>query len=123
MLQALSLDTLPRIRHAFFTRTGGVSEGVYTSLNGGVGSNDAPDKVAENRARMAVALGVTPDRLLTAYQIHSPDVVIADVPWSHDNRPRADAIVTRTPALAIGVSTADCGPLLFADAQARVIGA
>ena len=123
MLQALSLDTLPRIRHAFFTRTGGVSEGVYTSLNGGVGSNDAPDKVAENRARMAVALGVTPDRLLTAYQIHSPDVVIAEVPWSHDNRPRADAIVTRTPALAIGVSTADCGPLLFADAQARVIGA
>lgn len=123
MLQALSLDTLPRIRHAFFTRTGGVSEGVYTSLNGGVGSNDAPDKVAENRARMAVALGVTPDRLITAYQIHSPDVVVADAPWTPANRPRADAIVTRTPALAIGVSTADCGPLLFADAQARVIGA
>src|SRR5664280_1479126 len=123
MLQALSLDTLPRIRHAFFTRTGGVSEGVYTSLNGGVGSNDAPDKVTENRARMAAALGVTPDRLLTPYQIHSPDVAVVEAPWTHDNRARADAIVTRVARLAIGVSTADCGPLLFADADARVIGA
>jgi hypothetical protein len=123
MLQALSLSELAGIRHAFFTRSGGVSQGVYTSLNGGVGSNDAPDKVAENRARMAAALGVAPDRLLTAYQIHSPDVVVADQPWTLETRPRADAIVTRTPALAIGVSTADCGPLLLADAKARVIGA
>src|SRR5450631_2158240 len=123
MLQAASLSTLPRIRHAFFTRSGGVSQGVYASLNGGVGSNDAPDKVAENRSRMAAALGVAPDRLLTAYQIHSPDVVVADQPWSQANRPRADAIVTRMPRLAIGVSTADCGPLLLADAEARVIGA
>ncbi len=123
MLQAALLKTLPGIRHGFFTRAGGVSQGVYATLNGGVGSNDAPGNVAENRARMAAALGVAPDRLLTAYQIHSPDVVVADKPWTHENRPRADAIVTRTPRLAIGVSTADCGPLLFADAQARVIGA
>jgi YfiH family protein len=123
MLQALSLAELEGLRHAFFTRAGGVSQGVYATLNGGVGSNDAPDKIAENRARMATALGVTPDRLLTPYQIHSPDVVIVEQPWTHDNRPRADAIVTRTPRLGIGVSTADCGPLLFADAQARVIGA
>ena len=123
MLQAASLSKLARIRHAFFTRSGGVSQGVYASLNGGVGSNDAPDKVAENRARMAAALGVPPDRLLTAYQIHSPDVVVADRPWTRENRPRADAIVTRTPALAIGISTADCGPLLLADAEAGVIGA
>ena len=123
MLQAPSLATLARIRHAFFTRSGGVSQGVYVSLNGGVGSNDAPEKVAENRTRMAAALGVTPDRLLTAYQIHSPDVVVADEPWTHENRPRADAIVTRIPQLAIGVSTADCGPLLFADSEAGVIGA
>lgn len=123
MLQATSLATLARIRHAFFTRSGGVSQGVYASLNGGVGSNDAPDKIAENRARMAAALGVKADRLLTPYQIHSPDVVVADEPWTRENRPRADAIVTRVPRLAIGVSTADCGPLLFADSEAGVIGA
>ncbi len=123
MLQAASLAKLARVRHAFFTREGGVSRGVYATLNGGVGSSDAPDNVAENRARMAATLGVAPDRFLTAYQIHSPDVVVADRPWTHESRPRADAIVTRTPRLAIGVSTADCGPLLFADTTAGVIGA
>ena len=123
MLQAASLAKLARVRHAFFTREGGVSRGVYATLNGGVGSSDAPESVAENRARMAAALGVAPDRFLTAYQIHSPDVVVADRPWTHESRPRADAIVTRTPRLAIGVSTADCGPLLFADTAAGVIGA
>ena len=123
MLQAPSLAKLTPIRHAFFTRGGGVSKGVYESLNGGVGSNDAPDKVAENRARMAAALGVQPERLLTPYQIHSPDVIVASEPWPRDNRPRADAVVTDRPGLAIGVSTADCGPLLLADADAGVIGA
>jgi hypothetical protein len=123
MLQALSLREIANIRHGFFTRNGGVSDGVYATLNGGVGSKDAAENVAENRARMATALGVEPDRLLTAYQIHSPNVVVADKPWTSGNRPRADAIVTRTPGLAIGVSTADCGPLLFADGEARVIGA
>ncbi len=123
MLQAPSLGKLAGIRHGFFTRTGGVSQGIYASLNGGVGSNDAPDKVAENRARMAASMGVTPGRLVTPYQIHSPDVVVAGEPWTRETRPRADAVVTRTPQLAIGVSTADCGPLLFADADARVIGA
>ena len=123
MLQARSLSTLPGIRHAFFTRAGGVSDGVYTSLNGGVGSSDATANVSENRARMAAQLGVEPERLLTAYQIHSPNVVVAQTPWPHSERPRADAIVTRTPGLAIGISTADCGPVLLADAQAGVIGA
>ncbi|MFA6264977.1 MAG: peptidoglycan editing factor PgeF [Pseudolabrys sp.] len=123
MLQSALIATLPGIRHAFFTRKGGVSQGVYDSLNGGVGSNDTPDHVAENRARMAQLLGVVPERFLTPYQIHSPDVVVADELWTADNRPRADAVVTRIPELAIGVSTADCGPLLFADDQARVIGA
>ena len=123
MLQASSLARLAPIRHAFFTRSGGVSQGVYATLNGGTGSNDVPDKIAENRARMATILGVTADRLLTAYQIHSPDVVVVEEPWTHDTRPRADAIVTKTPRIAIGVSTADCGPLLFADSQAGVIGA
>lgn len=122
MLQTPSLK-LPRIRHAFFTREGGVSNGIYATLNGGVGSNDAPEKVAENRARMAAALGVGPDHLVTPYQIHSADVAVADAPWTQETRPRADALVTRTPGLAVGVSTADCGPLLFADAEAGVVGA
>ena len=123
MLQASSLATLTGIRHAFFTRSGGVSQGVYSSLNGGVGSGDAPEKVAENRARMAAALGVNADRFLTLFQVHSPDVVVAKEPWTRESRPRADAIVTQVPHLAIGVSTADCGPLLFADSEAGVIGA
>jgi YfiH family protein len=123
MLQARALSALPGIRHAFFTRAGGVSDGVYASLNGGIGSDDAPGKVSENRARMAASLGVAPDRLITAYQIHSPQVVVADQPWPQSERPRADAIVTRTAGLAIGISTADCGPVLLADRHAGVIGA
>ncbi len=123
MLQAKSLAKLPGIRHGFFTRVGGVSEGIYQSLNGGVGSEDSPANVAENRARMAKQLGVTPDHFLTCYQIHSPEVVVAETPWPSSERPRADAIVTRTPNLAIGISTADCGPVLLADPEAHVIGA
>lgn len=123
MLQAPSLSALSGIRHAFFTRAGGVSQGIYASLNAGVGSGDDPAKVAENRVRMAQAVGVKPERFLTAYQIHSPDVVVAETPWNTRSRPRADAIVTRVPGLAIGISTADCGPVLLADPQARVIGA
>lgn len=122
-VEAKNLAALPGIRHAFFTREGGVSEGLYASLNAGVGSNDDPAKVAENRARMASAVGVAPENFLTAYQIHSPQVVTADKPWRSEDRPRADAIVTAVPGLAVGVSTADCGPVLFADPQARVIGA
>lgn len=122
MLKARALDALSGIRHAFFTRHGGVSEGVYASLNGGVGSGDAPANVAENRTRMASALEVKPDHLLTAYQIHSAQVVVAEAPWAPTARPRADGIVTRVPGIAIGISTADCGPVLLADAQARVIG-
>jgi YfiH family protein len=123
LVEAPALAALPGIRHAFFTRVGGVSEGIYASLNGGIGSDDAPARVAENRARMAVALAVEPARLITPYQIHSAEVAVVEAPWTPATRPRADAVVTRTPGLAIGVSTADCGPILFADAQARVIGA
>lgn len=123
MLQAAALTGLNGIRHGFFTRSGGVSQGVYATLNGGIGSKDAPDNVTENRARMANALGVRSDHFVSAYQIHSPDVVTVEQPWPHDRRPKADAMVTKTPGIALGVSTADCGPVLFADAQARVIGA
>jgi YfiH family protein len=122
-LHAHTLAKLPGIRHAFFTRAGGVSGGVYASLNAGVGSNDDPGLVAENRARMAAAMGVTLERFLTCYQVHSPEVVVATNPWAGAARPHADGIVTTVPGLAIGISTADCGPVLLADAQARVIGA
>jgi len=121
-VEAASL-TLTGIRHAFFTRAGGVSSGFYASLNGGVGSQDDAGSVVENRVRMAAALGVEPHRLLTAYQSHSPNVVVAQAPWTSENRPQADAIVTRMRALAIGVTTADCGPVLFAEPRAGVIGA
>jgi YfiH family protein len=123
VVRAAALSALPGIRHAFFTRHGGVSDGIYATLNGGVGSGDVPERVRENRARMAAAVGATPENFLTAYQVHSPDVIVAEKPWPGDSRPRADAIVTRAPGLAIGISTADCGPVLLADAQARVIGA
>lgn len=116
------LSNLPGLRHAFFTREGGVSTGIYESLNGGLGSNDNPAHVAENRRRMAQALNVEPSHFLTVYQVHSPDVAIVTEPWTSE-RPHADALVTRTPGLAIGITTADCGPVLFADPKARVIGA
>jgi YfiH family protein len=116
------LAAIPGLRHAFFTREGGVSDGIYQSLNGGLGSNDVPASVAENRRRMAEQMGVAQERLLSAHQIHSPDVVVATGPWQGD-KPRADALVTSTEGIAIGVTAADCGPILFADPSARVIGA
>jgi len=120
-VESTALGALPGIRHAFFTREGGVSEGIYAGLNGGTGSRDDRDRVAENRARMAAALGVPAGHLLTAWQIHSPDCVVVDTPW--DERPKADAVATATPGIAAAVSIADCGPVLFADAEARVVGA
>ena len=109
--------------HGFFTRQGGVSSGVYESLNGGVGSQDDPACVAENRARMAQALGLAPSHLLVPYQIHSADVLHVREPWSPDARPRCDGLVTDVPGLALGVTGADCGMILFADPKARVVGA
>jgi polyphenol oxidase len=117
------LAAIPGLRHAFFTREGGISRGIYQGLNGGIGSNDDPANVAENRRRMAEQMGVAPERFLSVHQIHSPDAVVATGPWQSEARPRADAIVTRTEGIAIGVTAADCGPILFADPSARVIGA
>ena len=111
-----------RVTHAFFTRQGGVSEGVYASLNGGRGSRDNPDHVAENLGRMADQLGVARDKFLLPFLVHSPDCVIVDAPFGAE-RPRCDALVTKTRGLALGVTGADCGILLFVDAQAGVIGA
>ena len=121
-LTAESLE-IPGLAHGFFTRLGGVSQGVYASLNGGVGSCDAPEAVTENRARIAAALGTAPERLAVPFQIHSPDAVAILAPLMPGARPRCDALVTATPGLALGVTGADCGMLLFADRRARVIGA
>jgi len=121
-LRAAGLE-LPGVAHAFFTREGGVSKGVYASLNGGVGSADAAEAVRENRARMAAALGLPAERLLVPFQVHSPDVATVSTPWAPQERPRCDGIVTATPGLALGVTGADCGMILFADPASRVIGA
>lgn len=120
-VESPALSALPGIRHAFFTREGGVSEGLYAGLNGGTGSRDQRAHVAENRARMEAALGVPSGHLLTAWQVHSPDCVIVDRLW--DERPKADAVATATTGIAAAVTIADCGPVLFADPVARVVGA
>ncbi len=121
-LFAKNLD-LPGVRHAFFTREGGVSEGVYGSLNGGVGSRDEPARVAENRARMAARVGVAPERLLVPFQIHSAEALTVAAPWAAEDWPRCDGLVTGEGALALGVTGADCGMLLFADPRGGVVGA
>ena len=118
---ASNLSTLDGIRHGFFTRSGGVSDGIYASLNCGLGSKDDPDAVRQNRDRVAGYLGAR--TVLTAHQVHSPTAVIVEGPWDPAERPKADAIVTATPGLAVGVLTADCTPVLFADPVSRVVGA
>ena len=111
------------ITHGFFTRTGGVSKGIYNGLNVGQGSNDDKGHVSENRSRVAAHCGVSLENLASLYQIHSPDVITLTGPVDSENRPKADGMVTATPGLAIGVLTADCGPVLFLDPVKNVIGA
>ncbi len=123
MLTIGPLNDLPRVRHAFFTRRGGVSEGFYESLNCGLGSGDDKDKVAENRARAMTRIDLTAERLLTSYQEHSNRVAVVEGPRGPEAAPRVDALVTRAAGLALGILTADCAPVLLADAQARVVGA
>jgi YfiH family protein len=113
----------PGVRHAFFTRDGGISTGVYASLNGGTGSRDDPENVRENRRRMAAALNVAGERLLIPYQIHSAEAIIVDSPWADGTRPRCDGVATNMPGLALGVTGADCGMLLFSDPKAGVVAA
>jgi YfiH family protein len=121
-LEILTSPALDPIRHGFFTRKGGASSGIFAGLNCGPGSSDLAEVVAINRARAAAAMGVAPDHLVTVHQVHSPDVVTLTAP-PRGPRPKADALVTATPGLALAVLTADCQPVLFADPQARVIGA
>jgi len=118
VLTAPLLD-LPGVRHAFFTRQGGVSQGIYASLNVGVGSKDDPDAVAENRRRAAAYLG---GDLVTAYQVHSATAHVTDRPWP-GAPPEGDAVVTATPGIVCGALSADCAPILLADAEARVVAA
>jgi len=122
LLQSETL-TLPGIRHAFFTREGGVSGGIYSSLNGGVGSADERTHVLENRRLMTAALGLPPERLATPYQVHGTEAVTVTEVWAPGEGPKADAVVTSVPGIALGVSHADCGPVLLADAESGVIAA
>ncbi len=122
-LCASSLAAIGGVAHGFFTRQGGVSTGIFASLNCGPGSGDELANVTENRARVAEILGAKPTHLLTVSQRHSAAAVTAKAPWSGGKVPEADAIVTATPGLAIGVLTADCAPVLLCDGEARVIGA
>jgi YfiH family protein len=123
MLTSPDLAGLPGVSHGFFTRQGGVSSGIYASLNIGLGSRDERAAVLENRTRVASLMGVAPGALLSPYQHHSPDAIVVDAPWEPDAQPRGDALVTDRPGIALAISTADCGPVLFADPQARVVGA
>ena len=126
-LTSPAFDGLPEIRHGFFTRQGGVSDGVYASLNCGPGSADAPAAVAENRRRVLIALGCPEASLVTLHQVHGDQVhVIAEAlaPGAPTApRPKADGLATRIPGIALGILTADCVPVLFAAPGTGVIGA
>jgi YfiH family protein len=114
---------LAGIAHAFFTRHGGISTGLYAGLNTGIGSHDERALVLENRARAARHLGAAPDRLATPYQVHGTDAVVVGAAWGPGLGPKADAVVTDRPGVAIGVGTADCGPILLAEPEAGIVAA
>ncbi len=120
---AINLQGLAGIRHGFFTREGGVSGGLYAGLNCGLGSNDVRANVLENRGLVAGHLSATATEVVTPYQVHGAVAVIVDRPFTNTEPVKADAIVTRIPGLAIGVLTADCTPVLFADPGAGVVAA
>src|SRR3954452_9801198 len=113
----------PGIRHAFFTRRGGVSDGAFASLNCGFGSRDLPENVQQNREIAASRLGLPADRLVRCPQVHGTHAIAVETPWRREQNPRADAMVTLVPGIALGVLAADCAPVLFADPDSRVIGA
>lgn len=118
-----ALDGDPAIRHAFFTRQGGISSGLFASLNCGFGSGDNPADVARNRAIAMAQLGLSPERLVTCHQVHGTEVITVERPWRREDNPHADATATKMPGIALGVLAADCAPVLFADSDAAVIGA
>lgn len=121
-LEILTSDILSPVRHGFFSRRGGASSGIFKGLNCGYGSSDQTEAVTINRQRVAAAMEVEPDALVSVHQVHSPTVLTVDSPFNED-KPKADAVVTATPGLALTILTADCQPVLFADPDAKVIGA
>jgi YfiH family protein len=123
MIELPNLKDLRGIRHGFLTRRGGVSDGIYASLNCGLGSRDDQGAVVENRARALRNAGLNPDSLSTAYQVHSAKVAVVDEAWNETERPQVDGLVTKTRGKSLGILTADCVPVLFADPEAGVIGA
>jgi purine-nucleoside/S-methyl-5'-thioadenosine phosphorylase / adenosine deaminase len=123
MISASAINSLAGIRHGFFTRNGGVSDGVYDSLNCGFGSGDSEANVVENRARAMKMLEQPADALVTVRQVHSAKAVIVESGWTPDQAPEADAMATRQKGIVLGILTADCVPVLLADSKARVIGA
>jgi purine-nucleoside/S-methyl-5'-thioadenosine phosphorylase / adenosine deaminase len=123
ILRLSALDGEPHIRHAFFTREGGVSEGIYSALNCGFGSRDDPAKVDENRTIAAAQFALPAERLVTCHQVHGTATVTVTRAWRREENPRADGMVTAVPGIALGVLAADCAPVLFADPAARIIGA
>ncbi|WP_300396051.1 peptidoglycan editing factor PgeF [Henriciella sp.] len=117
------IASMKGIRHGFFGRQGGVSDGIYESLNVGPGSGDRPKAVTRNRALMAEAVGASgPENLLSCHQVHSDRAILATMPWG-DDRPQADGMVTDLPGIALCILTADCVPVLLADRKAGIIGA
>jgi polyphenol oxidase len=122
MIQAGLLNEIAGVTHGFFTREGGTSHGLFSSLNCGFGSGDDLETVARNRALVAGSMSVEPDRLLTLYQEHSPKVITVSEPWRRESAPLADAMVTKEQGIALGALTADCAPVIFADGRARIVG-
>lgn len=122
-IETENLTSLPGIRHGFFTREGGISEGIYAGLNCGRGSDDNLDHVGENRTRVAHHLGARHGDIATPYQIHGANAVVVTELPDRNALPKADAIISATPGLAVGIVTADCGPVLFADPVAKVVAA
>jgi YfiH family protein len=122
MIQSALLSAIANVRHGFFTREGGHSNGVYASLNCGFGSKDDETAVRRNRELVAAQLGVGGDDLLTVWQSHSPDVKMVEAAWDVRHPPEADAMVTRRPGIALGVLSADCTPILFANRDGRAVG-
>lgn len=123
MLTCTQLSAIPTIRHGFFTRKGGASSGIYSSLNCGIGSGDDRALVLKNRATAASMLTAEANKLCLPTQVHSAKAIIVEAPWSADNQPEGDALVTATPGIAVGVLTADCLPILLCDPKAAVVAA
>ena len=117
------LEDISWLNHGFFTRMGGISTGLYTSLNCGIKTGDKPENVKTNRANVAAALDLMPEQLVIAKQVHGIKTVQVTKPWAMDDGPEADAMVTTERGLALGILTADCAPVLFAEKKERIIGA